>query len=1063
MSTGTGLGSRRAIAAAGDGAAKVSSSRPAGFAIMLAVVTVALCLVFGVGVASAVAPSFTVDPTPTVSYTTAQVSGTIDPAENEVFYVFQYAAHPETEGWAAGPLIFTQTLAASSGSNSVSEELTGLKPGTKYQLRLWALITDFSQEWTSPEPYVTFETEAVAAPTATLEPIATHTSTTAHFSGTVNPNAPAGALSEAAKAAYTTEWHFECTPECPGLTGGTIEAEEGSQPVSVNATGLEPNTAYEVRLVASNADGPSTATESFSTDLILPDVKTEAGGSDDKGGYILQGIVNAHNSEIISCHFEYGPTTAYGQEAACIGAPGTGNKPVEVTAHLSGLTPGATYHFQLSATNGAGPESSGDATFLATMPSSASCPNEAIREEQHSTSLPECRAYELVTSASTEGFGVVKMAFSDESAVAYSAFAGNIANSGAGDGSGGNRYVSKRTGAGWQTVADLNGPSQSIYADPEAFSPCGCVADIFSADLQSTVWYMGKTGISDIKDDIYLRRPDGSFALIGPYTAASIETPEPGPPGHSSGAAGSPVNYVIGVSADLSHYVFMGEGSTLGSGLWEYAGTGNALPRRVDVDSSGSPVSSCGIVSNISEFSNAMSSDGRVIYFTAAACGTPAANEVWARVDGTTSYDVSASLCTRTSADPGGACNAPADAAFAGAAVDGSRIYVTTAQQLVNGDTNETTDLYEYDLPTAATPHPSPALVEVSGVSGEADVEGVVNVSDDGSRVYFVAAGILAANADSLGESAASGDHNLYVWERDASHPAAKITFIGRLEDNDVCLWGAGPRLCVRRAQGTADGRYLLLPTTSPLVVSDTDASQDMYRYDAATGAMVRVSTNVNGVGGNSEGLDAEAEAPPFERQGTAGFHRSRVAVSNDGQAIVFSTSESLSPADTNGVSDVYLWKAGRVSLVSSGRWPAGATNASIDAQGQNIYFETSEPLTPDDGDTVLDLYDARVGGGFGRIQASSCSGEGCQSALSGPPAGVGAPGTASLSGAGNVATPVSIKARTRPLSKAQKLTRALRGCKRDRNKHKRAACEARARKRYRAKSAAQSHNGGNS
>ena len=79
---------------------------------------------------------------------------------------------------------------------------------------------------------------------------------------------------------------------------------------------------------------------------------------------------------------------------------GGNNAPVLVEAHLTGLTPGATYHYQLFATNSVGTVGSGDQTFVAPFASNeAACPNEAARVENSSTALPECRAYELVTSA----------------------------------------------------------------------------------------------------------------------------------------------------------------------------------------------------------------------------------------------------------------------------------------------------------------------------------------------------------------------------------------------------------------------------------------------------------------------------------------------------------------------------------------------------------------------------------------------------------------------------------------------------------------------------------------
>ena len=643
--------------------------------------------------------------------------------------------------------------------------------------------------------------------------------------------------------------------------------------------------------------------------------------------------------------------------------------------------------------SGASPASADDA-----------CPNEALRAENQSLALPECRAYELVTTSFLGGFGASQGGgvydFTDNGSVIYQTFAGDVANSGSGGQ--GSRYVATRSDSGWQPVANLNGPSKSPLAGPDAIFGSGAGPYAASGDLKSSLWYMAKAGQSGYVIDFYLRKPDGSFALIGPYS--SLVAP-PGVPGHVLPAAHTPLNYYIGASADLSHLLIVeeGNGATLGpKGLYEYVGTSENPPRRVDVDNFGNPISNCGTSGTNHNKTNAISIDGRVIFFVAAACsGGPAANEVWARVDGTTSYDASQSQCTRLPTDPGGVCNGPSAAAYEGAAVDGSRVYFTTAQQLVNGDTDTTSDLYAYDVPTASNPNPSPTLFEVSGASSGAQVQGVVRLSDDGSKVYFVAKGILAANTDARGESAVAGNTNLYLWEQDANHPTGQTTFVGKVSASDN-LWGSNSDYInpFKMAQISADGRYLVLGTFSPLLSTDTDNARDVYRYDAETGETVRLSTDVSGGGGNTNGLSAVYFPMTYVEPEPS--HRTRTAVSADGEAVTFETAEALSPADTNGASDIYLWRAGHVYLVSSGTWPGGASSAKIDASGENIYFDTKEALTANDGDNVGDAYDARIGGGFSFPSATSCVGEACQSSPSSSPVAP-APATDRPNGSGNV------------------------------------------------------------
>ena len=69
------------------------------------------------------------------------------------------------------------------------------------------------------------------------------------------------------------------------------------------------------------------------------------------------------------------------------------------------------------------------------------------------------------------------------------------------------------------------------------------------------------------------------------------------------------------------------------------------------------------------------------------------------------------------------------------ASADGSLVYFT------NGD------LYQYDTNTAQTTDITPG----------GEVQGVLGASEDGSYVYFVAKGVLAAGAS-------AGEENLYLW-----------------------------------------------------------------------------------------------------------------------------------------------------------------------------------------------------------------------------------------------------------------------------------------------------------
>ena len=73
------------------------------------------------------------------------------------------------------------------------------------------------------------------------------------------------------------------------------------------------------------------------------------------------GTVNP-NGLSTSWYFEYGTSTAYGKKTATRSA-GSGTTNVQVSATLTGLTPGTTYHYRLVAVNGDGTTRGADGVF----------------------------------------------------------------------------------------------------------------------------------------------------------------------------------------------------------------------------------------------------------------------------------------------------------------------------------------------------------------------------------------------------------------------------------------------------------------------------------------------------------------------------------------------------------------------------------------------------------------------------------------------------------------------------------------------------------------------------
>ena len=224
------------------------------------------------------------------------------------------------------------------------------------------------------------------------------------------------------------------------------------------------------------------------------------------------------------------------------------------------------------------------------------CPNAALRAENNSTRLPECRAYEMVTPLYKEGFSVAPQTFSDDGAVAYDSI-GNFAGSALGPA--GNEYLATRSSTGWATTS-LDPPAATYATTILAFT------EGLSSDLRSSLW-ISQRGEPPADDGrfYYRRGPDGSMTRVGRGAIPGVI---------NEGA------YTQETSADLSHVVFA-HGST-GNGrpdlaaLYEYVGTGNeGPPRSVSVDNTGAtmPGEACpeGVLGG--RVIPGMSADGRVI------------------------------------------------------------------------------------------------------------------------------------------------------------------------------------------------------------------------------------------------------------------------------------------------------------------------------------------------------------------------------------------------------------------------------------------------------------------
>jgi hypothetical protein len=656
------------------------------------------------------------------------------------------------------------------------------------------------------------------------------------------------------------------------------------------------------------------------------------------------------------------------------------------------------------------------------------CPNEALRSGP-SAHLPDCRAYEQATPVFKNGGlfipGNVAPGVGGTATLTLESFAA-IAGIENNAGIGGESYSLKRTGSGWVTTPMVSAASQyEALNPPQYISP---ILNINSLDNSSTLILAQGKANPQGEAHFVSRSTSGATAGIGPATPPGTPLGEPGSPIGESPSYGEQQEGVepVGVSNDMSHLLFTIEPregfvywpfdgtKSSGASLYEYVGSGNTTPMLVGVDNAGKLISSCQTALGGDRFTasgaeehNAVSGDGSTVFFTAFACGSsPPVNELFARIGNGQPGAHTVAISEPSAADCAvcdTATGVLASAHFEGASTDGSKVFYTTAQPLLGGDTSS--NIYEYDF---NSPAGQPKVVRVSGadatVSGPtADVEGVVRTSEDGSHVYFVARGILPTSANGQGQFAQAGANNLYVFERDAQYPGGRTAFIGGLSSADSELWRPEDN---RQADATPDGRFLVFVSRTDLTPDDTSVQGQVFEYDAQTGRLVRVSIGQRGYNGNGndEALgEARILNPRFNDVSRPQAYWSGLTMTADGAYVFFESSLALTPQAINNaqaetllggslqvfpVENIYEYHEGQIHLISDGRDISGASSLiGIDPSGTDVLIQSGDSLVPQDTDSNYDVYDARIDGGFPAPAApAECSGDGCQGPLSGAP-----------------------------------------------------------------------------
>jgi hypothetical protein len=725
---------------------------------------------------------------------------------------------------------------------------------------------------------------------------------------------------------------------------------------------------------------------------------------------------------------------------------------------------------------------------------SEACPNEVIREAQHSTYLSDCRAYELVSPPGKEGAGVVAdssrtRAAADGSALGFS----SLTPFGEPEGTSiSTDFVSVRSASpepgtnGWATHPIT--PPQGIAPTPVVVSPFEAkYVAAFTPDLSSGVFLGWSPLTSDPSissvPNLYVRN-DLRSPGAGHYETVTA-CPQCEAEGAALAAAEDPFGvsaqrpWVAAVSADGRRVLFESYERLTGDAppqppgcrparsaflcrarLYEWdADTvrlAGVLPGGAAADASfagqkaRAPHLTPAVLSDGSDghsrviFTQPANAEGQTVSQLPEGQQQPldeagsASGNLFMRVDQSTTVQLNVS--ERTEPD------AFARATYLGASSNGERVFFMTTQALTDdAPVDGERKIYMYDLAKAAgdrltlvTPDSEPS----DGADG--DAEGMIGVSADGQYAYLMVQGQLVK-----GVAAGHGELDVYSWHNGTLAYIAKPPnpLVVGVDSNNASFHKDEARV-------TPDARHMLFVNLDGGSCSGEFGSGclELFLYSAETGSLACVSCRPGGgeltAGASDETLN--------DAGGSETVVRNNNPLSADGTRVFFNTSEALVPQDTNEVTDAYEYNAltGKVSLLSSGTDPEPSWFLEATPDGSNAFVVTSQPLVGWDRDEAYDVYDARSGGGFPEPPeaAGACASEAaCHGALGGSP---GPEGFASgQSGPGEpvpppvVISPPKHTTVSPAAERARRLRAALRACRRRHRGRKR--CEALARHRY--------------
>ena len=498
---------------------------------------------------------------------------------------------------------------------------------------------------------------------------------------------------------------------------GQAISGSSSTPVSATITGLTQGATYHTRLAVGNASGAFHTRDAKVIPSEPPVIESPYIDSVHTDSVEFHAEITPEGAPT-TFHVLYGTANCAAEPKACSQTPetssiGNGLQPIAISAHVTGLKAGTTYHYIIVATNQSATVESADGTFT-TFPYTPvledSCPNAHVRQQTSAALLPDCRAYELVSASNAGGYDVESFLNAEQEPFGgypyaenppralYGVHDGAIPGSGHPTNHGLDPYVATRGEEGWST-SYVGIPANLPYSTESFASP------LAGADSSLDTFAFGGPGLcspcfADGTTGVPVTLPNGSLVQgmagseqpgAGASASMLVKKPLSADGGHLifgsdsefEAGAGSPAIYDRNLTTNVTHAVSKLPG-------------GGSIPCLIDCSSDG-----------LAELD--VSSDGSRIVIGQLISTDSAGNRYWHLYmnigDSGQTIDLT----------PG----ATEGALYDGMTADGSMVYFTTKNQLTGQDTDSSADIYRADVTTSGA---NLSLVSIgSGGSGNSE------------------------------------------------------------------------------------------------------------------------------------------------------------------------------------------------------------------------------------------------------------------------------------------------------------------------------------------------------